>query len=71
MTHSVTNITCGYCSHNYHGLLNELFQVGQEYATTCPKCIQQNFIRSYEVPTGTLGGEIPENAVKVMHVKVL
>ncbi|PME09154.1 hypothetical protein BCV44_04630 [Vibrio cyclitrophicus] len=71
MVHSVTHITCKFCFNNYYGVLNDLFQAGQEYATTCPKCSQQNFIRNHEVPTGTLNGQIPENSVMVMHVKVL
>lgn len=71
MTHSVTSIKCEHCSESYFGVLDGFFQVGQEYATTCPKCSQQNFIRSNELVTGVIDGDIPDNTVQVMYVKVI
>ncbi|MFA1563075.1 hypothetical protein [Aliivibrio fischeri] len=70
MTYSVIKVSCESCSESYQGVLNDIFQVNGEYATTCPKCNKQTFIKNI-LNGGILTDEPPLDAVSIMTVKIL
>ena len=70
MTQSVIEVNCISCSEKYHGVLQGSFESTGEYATSCPKCNSQTFIRD-GADVVLLDISAPQNSVPVMFVKVI
>lgn len=68
MTCSVTEITCTNCENRFYGFLNDLFNVSERYAATCPECEKQTF---FSGKGAFIDIEVPQDAVQIMYVKQL
>lgn len=70
MTESVLDVKCKHCNNDYYGVLQGIFRINAEYATTCPHCNKQNFKRN-GVEAHPINISIPDGAVPVEFVKMI